>query len=319
MVRKLTLTSVAMLVVAGGVPALATAALPTVTTQGATRVSQTTARLNAKVNPQGASTTYSFQYGTTTKYGASTPAAPAGSGKKAVDAIADIGGLQPVTTYHFRVVASNPSGVRSGGDKTFTTSKVPLSLTLGATPNPVPFGVGTTLVGQLAGTGGGGRTIQVQQNAFPYLSGFANAPLSPIVTAPNGGFSVGYSGLMVNTQLRVVTTSGTKVTSAPILVGVSPKVLTAVTTRHPRRNTYVRFAGTVTPSWVPAQIAIQKRSSTGAWITVAGNVTRAYTSSKSRYAKSARIRTAGTYRVFVGLLNSKFAPAVGPSIRITPR
>jgi hypothetical protein len=319
MVRKLTLTSAVMLAAVVAAPAVSAAALPTVSTGGATQISQTTARLNAKVNPQGASTTYSFQYGTTTKYGASTAVAPAGSGKKSLDAIADIGGLQPVTTYHFRVVASNPSGVRSGGDKTFTTSKVPLSLTLGASPNPVPFGVGTTLIGQLAGTGGGGRTIQVQQNAFPYLAGFTNAPVSPVVTGPDGGFSVGYAGLMVNTQVRVVTTSGAKVSSAPILVGVSPKVLTAVSTRHPRRNRYVRFAGTVTPSWVPAQIAIQKRSSTGTWITVAGNVTHSSTGGRATYAKSTRIRTTGTYRVFVGLINSKFSPAVGPSIRITPR
>lgn len=319
MVRKLTLISGVLVVAAVGTPTAASAAVPTVTTGGASKVSQTTAQLNAKVNPQGQTTTYSFQYGTTNKYGATTPAAPAGSGTKAVNVSATITGLKAVTTYHFRIVASNPSGVRSGADRTFTTSKIPLSLALGASPNPVPFGSGTTLVGQLAGTGGGGRSIQLQQNAFPYLAGFANAPVSPVVTGPDGTFSFGYAGLLVNTQLRVTTTSGAKVTSEPVLVGVSPKVLTSVSTRRPRRNTYVRFAGTVTPSWVPAQIAIQKRSSTGNWITVAGNVTRAYTSGKSKYAKSARIRTSGTYRVFVGLLDSKFSPAVGPSIRLTVR
>jgi hypothetical protein len=304
---------------AAAAPAVSSAALPTVSTGGATRISQTSARLNARVNPQGQSTTYTFQYGTTRKYGATTAAAPAGSGKKAVTAIADIAGLAPVTTYHYRVVASSPAGVVSGGDRTFKTARVPLSLAVAATPNPVAFGLATTLAGQLAGTGGGGRTIQVQQNAFPYTGGFVNAPISPVVTGPDGGFALTYAGLLVNTQVRVTTTSGAKITSAPIIVGVSPKVRTAVSTKRPRRNTFVRFAGTVTPSWVPAQIAIQRRSTTGTWITVAGNVTRSDGASRSRYAKSARIRSAGTYRVFVGLLDSKYAPSVGPSIRITPR
>lgn len=319
MVRKITSIAGALVLAGAVAPAFAAAAIPTVSTGAATSVSQTSAHLSAKVNPQGQSTTYSFQYGTSTKYGASTPVAPAGSGKSAINAAADIAGLAPVTTYHYRVVASNPSGVSSGADRTFRTSKVPLSLAVAATPNPVPFGVATTLTGQLAGTGGGGRSIQVQQNAFPYLAGFQNAPISPVVTAADGTFTIPFSGLLVNTQVRVTTTTGAKLTSAPILVGVSPKVRTVVSTTHPRRNTYVRFAGTVTPSWVPAQIAIQKLSSTGNWITVAGNVTRSSGPDRAKYAKSTRVRSSGTYRVFVGLLDSKFSPAVGPSIRITPR
>jgi hypothetical protein len=319
MVRNLTSFTGALVVAGAVAPAFAAAATPTVSTSPASRVSQTTARLNAQVNPRGQSTTYSFQYGTTTKYGATTPAAPAGSGTKAVGVSADIAGLAPVTTYHYRVVASSPAGVVSGNDRTFKTAKVPLSLAVAATPNPVRYGSTTTLGGQLAGTGGGGRTIQVQQNSFPYTGGFVNAPISPVVTAADGRFTVALPSLLVNAQIRVTTTSGPKLTSAPILVGVAPTVRTAVSTRHPRRNTFVRFAGTVTPSWVPAQIAVQRRSTKGTWITVAGNVTRSDGPSRARYAKSARIRSAGTYRVFVGLLNSKYAPAVGPSIRITPR
>jgi hypothetical protein len=319
MVRKLTLLTGFLLLAGAAAPAASTAAVPGVSTGGATGVTQSSARLNGKVNPQGQSTTYSFQYGTSKKYGASTPVAPAGSGKKAVRAVADIGGLKPVTTYHYRIVASSPAGVVSGVDRTFKTARVPLSLSVAATPNPVPFGSATTLTGQLSGTGGGGRGIQVQQNSFPYTAGFANAPVSPVVTAPDGTFSLALAGLLVNAQIRVVTTSAPKLASAPILVSVSPKVRTAVSTRHPRKGRFVRFAGTVTPSWVPAQIAIQRKGRGGAWITVAGVVTKAFGPDRARYAKSARVRRAGTYRVFVGLLDSKFGPSVGPEIRITPR
>ncbi len=319
MVRKLTSITGALVIAGALAPAFAAAAAPTVTTSPATQVGQNTARLNAQVNPRGQSTTYSFQYGTSTKYGATTAAAPAGSGTKAVAVSADIGGLAPVTTYHYRVVASSPGGVVSGPDRTFKTAKVPLSLAIVATPNPVRYGSTATLTGQLAGTGGGGRSIQVQQNSFPYTGGFVDAPISPVVTAPDGRFTVTLPTYLVNAQLRVTTTSGPKLTSAPIILGVSPVVRTAVSTKHPRRGTYVRFAGTVTPSFVPAQVAIQRLSSKGTWITVAGTITRSDGASRSRYAKSAKVSSSGTYRVFVGLLDSKFAPSVGSSIRITPR
>lgn len=319
MVRKLTLITGLVVAIGVAVPAASVAEVPGVATDAATNVEQTTARLNARVNPKGKSTTYSFQYGTTNKYGATTASAPAGSGTKAVKVFADIGGLKPVTTYHYRIVASNPDGVVSGPDKTFRTDRVPLSLSVAATPNPVPFGSATTITGQLAGTGGGGRGIQLEQNSFPYTAGFVNAPISPVLTAPDGTFALTLAGLLMNAQLRVTTTSGAKLTSAPILVSVSPKVRTAVSTKRPRRNTFVRFVGTVTPSFVPAQVAIQRRASNGAWITLAGVVTKGDGPNRSKYAKSVRVRSAGTYRVFVGLLNSKFGPSTGPEIRLIPR
>ena len=45
----------------------------------------------------------------------------------------NIGGLKPNTTYHFRLIASNATGVTSGRDRTFRTDKVPLSLGMTAT------------------------------------------------------------------------------------------------------------------------------------------------------------------------------------------
>ncbi len=320
MVRKLTLF-IGVLLAAGATngPALAGAAVPSVSTSPASGITSSTARFVGKVDPQGKTTTYSFQYGTTTKYGSMTPVSPAGSGNSAITAVADVTGLQPATAYHFRIVASNADGVVSGGDRMFRTAKQPLSLAVVATPNPVAFGSATTLFGQLAGTDGGGRTVKVQQNSFPYTGGFVDAPVSPVVTGPDGRFSLALAGLLVNAQIRVQTTSGARVASAPILVSVSPKVRTAVSTRTPRRGRFVRFVGTVTPSWVPAQIAIQRLGAGGSWVTVAGNVTRADGPGRARYAKSVRVRRAGSYRVFVGLADSKFGPAVGPTIRVTPR
>ena len=319
MVRKLTLMAGTVALIGAAAPAAANAAAPGVAALGATTVTSTSAHIAGKVNPRGKSTTYSFQYGTSTKYGGTTTVSSAGSGTKTLTVGADLSGLTGATTYHYRLVASSPDGVVSGSDRSFKTVNVPLSLALAATPNPVPYGGATTLNGTLSGTGGGGRTIQIQQNAFPYTAGFVNAPVSSVVTAANGTFATTLPSLLANLQVRAVTTTGPRLASPAIIVGVAPKVRTAVSTRHPKRGSFVRFAGTVTPAFVPAQVAIQRKASTGAWITVAGVVTKSDGPNHSRYAKSARVRSTGTYRVFVGLVNSQFAGATGPELRISPR
>jgi hypothetical protein len=299
-------------------PAVAQAAPPSVSTGAATQVTQTTANLRGTVDPQGQSTTYYFQYGPTKTYGSQTAPAPAGSGNKGVAALATVTGLAPATTYHYRVVASSPAGVTSGGDRSFATDKVPLSLQLSATPNPVRFGASTTLQGAIGGTGGGGRAVQIQQNAFPYTAGFANLG-NPIVTSPDGTFASVVASLTVNAQFRAVTTQNPQLTSNVVGLGVAPVVRTRVSTHRPRKGARVRFAGTVTPSWVPAQVAIQKRTGPGRWVVVAGAITHAYGSSKARYARSIRVRRGGTYRVFIGLPNSSYAPATGTPVRLRVR
>jgi hypothetical protein len=76
-------------------------------------------------------TTYWFDYGTTTAYGARTPDAPAPAplGTQAVSAA--IAGLRPAADYHFRLLARNAIGTTAGADATFRTPKAtPRSLTV---------------------------------------------------------------------------------------------------------------------------------------------------------------------------------------------
>src|SRR6478752_10431642 len=61
-------------------PASAAASAPAVTTAPASDVGKSSATLSGTVNPNGQSTTYFFQYGTTTSYGRQTCPAGAGSG-----------------------------------------------------------------------------------------------------------------------------------------------------------------------------------------------------------------------------------------------
>jgi len=66
--------------IAAAAPAAAAVTKPTVGTGGVSRVTPTSATLTGKVNPNGAQTTYFFQYGPSNLYGATTGPTDAGSG-----------------------------------------------------------------------------------------------------------------------------------------------------------------------------------------------------------------------------------------------
>jgi phosphodiesterase/alkaline phosphatase D-like protein len=100
---------------------------PIVATGAASSVTQTTATVNATVNPNGqAVSDCHFDYGVTSSYGSSVPCTPhPGSGTSAVAVSASLTGLGQNTTYHFRVVATNPQGTSVGAEVTFTTPPSP--------------------------------------------------------------------------------------------------------------------------------------------------------------------------------------------------
>src|SRR5205814_1467362 len=90
-------------------------------------LTQSSAALNATVNPNGGTVSdCRFEYGTSVFYEASVPCSSLpGSGSSPVAVSADVEGLGPSTTYHFRVVASNQGGTGSSTDQTFTTPDTP--------------------------------------------------------------------------------------------------------------------------------------------------------------------------------------------------
>jgi hypothetical protein len=103
----------------------AQAASPTVSTLSASSITQRAATLRADVNPHGAATTYAFQYGTSTAYGAQTAQHSAGSGTSFKQVSVRISGLTPGVRYHYRVIASNADGTSVGADHSFKTQLPP--------------------------------------------------------------------------------------------------------------------------------------------------------------------------------------------------
>ena len=106
-----------------------TSSAPTVTTSDASPVGTSSATLRGSVNPNGLSTTFWFEYGTSTSYGSKTSSHNAGSGTSTRNESSSISGLKPATTYHFRLVAQNSSGKVAGLDRVLTTVGAPAAQT----------------------------------------------------------------------------------------------------------------------------------------------------------------------------------------------
>jgi hypothetical protein len=134
---------------------------PTAVTGAASGITATGATLAGTVNDNGANTTVSFDYGTTTAYGANVAATTGGtisSGSGSTPVAVTLGNLSCNTAYHFRVNGVNISGTTNGSDASFTTAACALAPTVaGIFPTS-----GTTL---------GGTSVTISGTNFTGASG----------------------------------------------------------------------------------------------------------------------------------------------------
>ncbi len=133
--------------VVGADSAFTTLGAPIVVTGPATTVGPTAATLGGTVNPNGRSTSWYVEYGTTTSYGSRTSSRSVGSGSGALAVLTTVSGLTPGATYHFRLVASNTIGTRRGADASFATTGGPLAAT-----GPVTFTTLSLFSARVTGT-----------------------------------------------------------------------------------------------------------------------------------------------------------------------
>jgi len=84
----------------------------------ASNASPSTAKLEAQIDPRGFGASYRFEWGPTAAYGNVAPASfqAVPPGTPPVQISAEIGGLAPGATYHYRLVASGGAGTRRSAD-----------------------------------------------------------------------------------------------------------------------------------------------------------------------------------------------------------
>lgn len=301
-----------------GVEVAAAAAAPVASTSAASSVSSTSATLNGTVLPNKSPTNYYFQYGTSSAYGSQTATQGPLNGNAGKSVSADVSGLTPSTTYHFRVVATSAGGTVSGSDVTFTTTATGVSpsnfITIGSRPSLVTFGHATAIAGQLSGAGNAGVKVMLEASPFPYTGGFKPTLLTTTTSATGGyAFLVTPGG---NTRYVVVAKAKPPVTSPQIAVAVRVRVTFGLSTLRPAIGQLVRFSGTVTPAHNGKVALIQKRTSTGAWRTVASVTLVATTPvngiARSKYSRRLRISHNATYRVRVNPKDGDHAAGTSP-------
>jgi hypothetical protein len=188
----------------GAVQSFTTLAAPIVTTGPAGNETRTGATLSGTVNPQGASTTYRFAYIAQAGYEAALaesladPYAKGGRTSQSASVGSDytvhaagplrVSELQPGTTYHYAVVATNSVGTIIGPDASFTT--------LPPTPPIVVTGAAigvTQLSATLIGTVDARElpsTLQFEFGTSPYAGSLTPAS---VIAGSGSGSTVGIS------------------------------------------------------------------------------------------------------------------------------
>jgi hypothetical protein len=129
---------------------------PTAVTLSATSVTQSGARINGRVNPNGSATTWSIEYGTTTGLGQVCNGPAPLNGTTPVNVWCTFDGAPAGATRYYRVVASNGAGRSTGEIVQFTT----LSGNTGNTPDQNLVALLTASSFWFDRTGAYGRTFR---------------------------------------------------------------------------------------------------------------------------------------------------------------
>jgi NHL repeat-containing protein len=195
--------------------------LPDATTGDATDITDEEATLKGTVDPAGGpDAECEFEYGTNTGYGQSAPCAPVGPYSSTQEVTAALTGLDPATTYHYRLHATSAEGDSFGADRTFTTDGPPVITGLSVS------GVDSSAATLKAQVNPSGPTTTYR---FEYTTkvdfeanGFANATKSPVPDASAGAgntaqpISRAIEGLQPDTayEFRVVATNAIDTTTS---------------------------------------------------------------------------------------------------------
>jgi len=206
---------------------------PIVTTLPATGVVSTAATMNGSVNPNGLTTSFWFQWGTTNALGQTT-AKLSGTGNKAIPITYSLV-LTPGETIYYQIVAQNSAGTSQGAILSFTTPLAAPTATLTATP--VCSGSYPAVSLSFALSGGTESTFDVWRAGASVSTGNTGTTFLDSSSALVAGQSYSYyvivhlsngSSVTSNTVAATASTTcttGTGPTTATIPVGTYPLAL----------------------------------------------------------------------------------------------
>lgn len=155
---------------------------PTVVIKAPTNVTDTSATLQATINPNGLSTDYHFEWGLTTSYGNRVPASDVniGAGTSPVNVSQNISGLASNNTYHYRVVSKNAGGTVNSSDQAFTVSTAPPPPPPPGN-NPITIGINIPWNNNNASNGASnGRLDALKSEGYVLLRGAANTSAADV-------------------------------------------------------------------------------------------------------------------------------------------
>jgi hypothetical protein len=228
-----------------------TAGAPVARTGTVQAVGPMSAQPTGTVDARGRHTTWYFEYGESTSYGAKTAARSGGSSFGAKAASASITGLRPSTTYHVRLVAVNDGGTSRGDDVTFTTAGV----TITAGGQAALYGQSVVLSGVVP-LQKQGEIVTVF--AQPYGQGSPQL-IATVATNAAGAWSFTVKPAVL-TSYQASWQGGF---SQPTVVGVRPVIslkrvgTTRFTTRVAAAHSFARRT-----------VKVQRQTKAGTWVTV---------------------------------------------------
>jgi hypothetical protein len=182
---------------------------PEVVTGAASLVTQTSATLNAMVNPNGGEvSTCEFEYGMSESYGSKPVPCESqpGAGKEKVPVSAKLQGLSANTRYFFRIVATNPGGTsRDTLGQTLTTLPIAPAVVTGEASSVTQTSVSVNATVNE----NGGRASDCNFEYGPTTSYGASVPCTPSPEAGTGPLAVSavLEGLTPNTTYHVPRTT----------------------------------------------------------------------------------------------------------------
>jgi hypothetical protein len=136
----------------------------------------------------------------------------------------------------------------------------PARVTIVAVFEPISYGDNAYVNGQLLGTAQGGQRVAIEQSAPPFT---AWTPVGQVTSDATGYYSF---QLQPTQTLKYRTSSQGVASDHAVKVDVAPRISFKASASG---RTSVRFSGTFAPAVAGHRLVIQRRSTAGAWVTVA--------------------------------------------------